>query len=77
MARVSGLSMRALALAVLGAGLLAAGCQTETKPPANAGGSGKSAALRTMEQVSIAAYKCWFDSKDNAFRAYRFANELN
>ena len=58
--------------------LVLASCQSETKaPPANAGGSGKSAALRTMEQVSIAAYKCWFASKDPAFRSYRFANELN
>ena len=30
-----------------------------------------------MEQVAIAAHKCWFASKDPAFRAYRFANELN
>jgi hypothetical protein len=33
--------------------------------------------LRVMEQVSIAAHKCWFASKDPAFRSYRFANELN
>ncbi|BCH25539.1 hypothetical protein MesoLjLc_54690 [Mesorhizobium sp. L-8-10] len=39
--------------------------------------SGKSAALRTMEQVAIAAQKCWFASKDAAFRPYRMANELN
>ncbi|MFV0336237.1 MAG: hypothetical protein ACK5JR_19450 [Tropicimonas sp.] len=52
------------------------GCQS-SKPPANAGGSGKSAALRVMEQVSIAAHKCWFASKDPAFASYRFANELN
>jgi hypothetical protein len=30
-----------------------------------------------MEQVAIAAHKCWFDSKDEAFRPYRFANELD
>ena len=54
-----------------------AACQSETKRPANAGGSGKSASLRVMEQVSIAAHKCWFASKDPAFRSYRFANELN
>jgi hypothetical protein len=53
------------------------GCQSSTKPPAGAGGSGKSASLRAMEQVSIAAYKCWFASKDPAFKSYRFANELN
>lgn len=30
-----------------------------------------------MEQVAIAAHKCWFASKDPAFRNYRMANELN
>lgn len=30
-----------------------------------------------MEQVSIAAYRCWFSSKDPQFRTYGFANELN
>jgi hypothetical protein len=39
--------------------------------------SGKSAALLTMEQVAIAAHKCWFASKDPAFKSYRMANELN
>ena len=29
------------------------------------------------KQVAIAAHKCWFASKDPAFRAYRMANELN
>lgn len=38
---------------------------------------GKSASLRAMEQVAIAAHKCWFASKDPAFRPYRMANELN
>ncbi len=41
------------------------------------GGSGKSASLQAMEQVAIAAHRCWFASKDPAFRAYRMANELN
>lgn len=54
-----------------------AGCQSQPKSSGGGGGSGKSASLRVMEQVSIAAYKCWFDSKDKAFRPYRFANELN
>jgi hypothetical protein len=52
------------------------GCQSGGKPD-GAPASGKSAALRTMEQVAIAAHKCWFASKDKAFRSYRFANELN
>ena len=30
-----------------------------------------------MEQVATAAYRCWFDSKDAAFRDFSFANELN
>lgn len=52
---------------------LLAACQSQNTPPAG----GKSAALRTMEQVAIAAHKCWFASKDPAFKSYRFANELN
>ncbi|HWK65554.1 MAG TPA: hypothetical protein VNS34_11465 [Rhizobiaceae bacterium] len=54
-----------------------AGCQSGVEGSRQSGGSGKSAALRTMEQVAIAAHKCWFASKDPAFRPYRFANELN
>lgn len=41
------------------------------------GSGGKSASLRSMEVVATAAHKCWFASKDPAFRSYRFANELN
>jgi hypothetical protein len=51
-----------------------AGCQAG---PKTAAPSGKSAALAAMEPVAIAAHKCWFASKDRAFRAYNFANELN
>lgn len=61
-------------------GLALTGCQTKPKadvtnstPPA----SGKSASLRAMETVAQAAYKCWFASKDKAFRSYQFANELD
>lgn len=64
------------AVALVAVGLTA--CQS--KPPArveSTGGGGKSAALRSMEQVGRAAYQCWFASKDPAFRAYAFANELN
>ncbi len=39
--------------------------------------SGKSASLKAMEQVAIAAHKCWIASKDPAFRPYQMANELN
>lgn len=58
--------------------LLAALCACQSKPSTpvvNSGG--KSAALRSMETVAIAAHKCWFASKDPAFKPYRFANELN
>jgi len=58
------------------AGLLLAGCQTKV-PESPGAGAGKSAALRSMETVAIAAHKCWFASKDPAFKPYKFANELN
>lgn len=68
-------SGRLAVLALLAGAVLLSGCQSQPKPTSGSGG--KSAALRVMEQVSIAAYKCWFASKDPAFRSYRFANELN
>lgn len=77
MDRQSDFVLRGMGLAAMLFGALwLAACQSEKKPTSNVG-SGKSAALRTMEQVSIAAHKCWFASKDAAFRPYRFANELN
>lgn len=56
--------------------LALAGCQSgaKTAPPSS---GGKSASLRAMEQVAIAAHKCWIASKDPAFRQYQMANELN
>jgi hypothetical protein len=57
------------------AGLLLAGCQSKPKSPPPP--SGKSASLLAMEQVAIAAHKCWIASKDPAFRSYQMANELN
>ncbi len=67
--------------AAAGAGLLfalasLAACQSSPSGP-QAGAQGKSAALRSMEQVAIAAHRCWFASNDPAFRSYSFANELN
>lgn len=67
--------------AAAGAGLLfalasLAACQSSPSGPP-AGAQGKSAALRSMEQVAIAAHRCWFASNDPAFRSYSFANELN
>ncbi len=58
------------------AALMLSACQSGSRPDGAASG-GKSAALLTMEQVAIAAHKCWFASKDPAFRPYRMANELN
>jgi hypothetical protein len=63
--------------AVFSALLALGACQSGSKPSSPTAGSGKSASLRTMEQVAIAAHKCWFASKDPAFRQYRMANELN
>ncbi|MBD0416627.1 hypothetical protein [Oryzicola mucosus] len=63
-------------VAVLAALVSLSACQSEKQTPAPAP-TGKSAALRSMEQVAIAAHKCWFASKDPAFRNYRMANELN
>jgi hypothetical protein len=51
-----------------------AACNSSSRPAAEAG---KSAALRNMEQVAIAAHRCWFAANDPAFRNYSFANELN
>lgn len=59
-----------------GLAMLAA-CQSAPTPGASVAETGKSAALRNMEQVAIAAHRCWFASNDPAFRAYSFANELN
>ena len=67
--------------AAAGAGLLAALVTTlaacQSAPPAPPPAAGKSAALRNMEQVAIAAHRCCFAANDPAFRGYSFANELN
>jgi hypothetical protein len=69
--------MRAFAGAALLAALATlASCQSKPSAPV-AQSAGKSAALRNMEQVATAAHKCWFASRDPAFREYSFANELN
>ncbi|MCV3241488.1 hypothetical protein [Mesorhizobium sp. ZC-5] len=70
------LSNARVAVLLVAVAATAAGCQSGNKAD-SAAPSGKSAALLTMEQVAIAAHKCWFASKDKAFRPYRFANELN
>src|SRR5690606_6587075 len=60
----------ALSFASLGLAACQSGSKSETP-------SGKSASLRAMEQVAIAAHKCWIASKDPAFKPYQMANELN
>ncbi|ESX82033.1 MULTISPECIES: hypothetical protein [unclassified Mesorhizobium] len=68
------LTLARLAVATA-AGLVLASCQSSPKStPAPAG---KSASLLAMEQVAIAAHKCWIASKDPAFKSYQMANELN
>lgn len=54
---------------------LLAACQSKG-PEVVLSQPGKSAALRKMEKVALAAHTCWFASKDPAFRAYRMSNEL-
>jgi hypothetical protein len=56
-------------------GFVLASCQSSPKGAPVA--SGKSAALLAMEQVAIAAHKCWIAGKDPAFKSYQMANELN
>lgn len=60
---------------VAAAGFVLASCQST--PKSTPVPSGKSAALLAMEQVAIAAHKCWIASKDPAFKPYQMANELN
>lgn len=70
--------VRGLVLAIIPALLLTlAACQSKPAQQAAVAAPGKSAGLRSMEIVATAAYRCWFSSKDPAFRPYRFANELN
>ncbi len=63
-------------MAAMAAVIGLAACNSSPKTPAPSV-SGKSASLRSMEQVAIAAHKCWFASKDPAFAKYQMANELN
>ncbi len=69
------MTIRLAACALAISGLALAGCQS--KSDGNSAGGGKSASLQAMEQVAIAAHKCWIASKDPAFKSYQMANELN
>lgn len=68
---------RLLAVCILAPVFALSACQSDNRPTNPGGGSGKSASLRAMEQVAIAAHKCWIASKDKAFAKYSMANELN
>lgn len=57
--------------------LVAQACQSTPPAAVATPAAGKSAALRNMEPVAIAAHRCWFASGDPAFRDYSFANELD
>ena len=69
-----GLTIARLAL-LAAVGFSLASCQSSSKTTPVP--TGKSASLLAMEQVAIAAHKCWIASKDPAFKAYQMANELN
>jgi len=68
--------VKAARLALIAGTVALASCQSKPAAVVNIP-AGKSAALRTMEQVGIAAQTCWFASKDKVFARYSFANELN
>jgi len=74
---MGGLRQRVSAAAFLCGIAFLAACQSDSRQSEPSAGAGKSAALRVMEQVAIAAHRCWFASQDPAFRPYRMANELN
>ena len=48
-----------------------AACQSEQPGQRPEPAAARAPRLRSMEQVAIAAHKCWFASKDPAFRPYR------
>jgi len=75
--REGGLGRRVLSGALLCGVALLSACQSDNRQSETSAGSGKSAALQSMERVAIAAHRCWFASQDPAFRPYRMANELN
>jgi len=56
--------------------LLLSGCQTGS-PSENLSIRTSQAAVPTMVAVAQAAQKCWFKSKDPAFRDFRMSNEVN
>lgn len=71
------LAKRAPTLMAVGASLALAACQSSQSEAPGGDVQGKSAALRSMETVATAAYRCWFEAGDPAFAQFSFANELN
>src|SRR5690606_11098704 len=61
----------------VGSCLLVVACQTTKPAPSPATGNRRNAALRNMEVVATATYRCWSASNDRELRGYSFANELN
>jgi len=74
---MSGFSRRMSAAALLSGIAFLAACQSNSPRNGTPAAPTKSASLQVMEQVAIAAHRCWFASRDPAFRPYRMANELN
>ena len=68
---------RVVASAALAFCAILQGCQSGQTTLSAPTQPGKSAALRNMEPIAIAAHRCWFASGDAAFRDYSFANELD
>ncbi|MGY6710249.1 MAG: hypothetical protein ACXIVF_18155 [Rhizobiaceae bacterium] len=68
---------RALAGAAIALAALLQACQSGSPSLSTTAQPGKSAALRNMEPIAVAAHRCWFASGDPAFREYSFANELD
>lgn len=72
----TGLSVTKPLVVFLIAGVLAA-CQTAQPGPGSLTVKSDKRALSAMEEISLAAGKCWFKSGNKDFRAYRMAPELN
>lgn len=64
--------MNLATLCMLPAAALLAACSAKEKPTAAL----EIGALPVMERVALGANRCWFKSKDPAFKAYRLAPEL-
>jgi hypothetical protein len=64
--------MNLATLCMIPAAALLAACSSKEKPVAAL----EIGALPVMERVALGANRCWFKSKDPAFKPYRLAPEL-